>query len=210
MSFIKEFREYYVLIIGFVLCLIFMPVAVVGYPAYEAFRTEAPETVSMVINHVIGAGMRLDNIFKVAGFILVALGSGRVIGKNKKFGPVVFWALSAALFRLLYMLMPFFFNGSMRFRVGYVLYFIALAFEIITLFMVMLAMTRLFETLANHSYNNVTVIFGMLSTASGLVFHIIWFYDIVIVGLIYYAAQVIFAFVYCYRIWKDRGMLEQA
>lgn len=201
-------KKYYLLFAALILLLVDVPLQLLGYPEFIPFKTEAPQTVDMVIGHVIGNPGRLDLFSDLVGYVLLVISAIRLFPTNRKFGGVIFWGLSACVMRTLWIAMPFMANGEVRFRLGYILFFIVAALKVVAIFAAMYAFTRYLESLSNHSYNNVTVIFAMLSMICGIVFHVIWFYELVLVAYLYYAAMLIFAGVYGYRIYKDRDMLE--
>ena len=201
-------RKYILYGVALLLIIIDIPISAIPYPVYVPFHTEAPETVSLVIEHVVSDSMRIDLLSDLVGLVLLAVLSFRLVPKGKRFGKTFVWALSTFCFRVFYMIAPFMQNGDMRFRFAYVLYFVCAVLEVITLFMACCSICSLLESRANHSYNNVTLIMAMLSVGCGFVHLAMWFFDILVISYIYLAAQLIFFGVFAYRAYRDRDMLE--
>ena len=78
-------KKYYVLYLGVIFLMLDIMIKVFPFPAFEEFFTLAPETVDMVINHVVGDRMRLDVASDFIGLILIFLGSrdGHTIREGK-------------------------------------------------------------------------------------------------------------------------------
>ena len=101
----------------------------------------------------------------------------------------------------------FLLNSDERFRVGYIIYFVAAACEAIVTFYAMYALCGQLETLENHSYNNVTVIIAMICIAAGMVATIMNFFDLMILSVVYYLVQIALMGVYWYMVNRDKHLL---
>ena len=202
-------KKYYLFFIAIILLVLDIRIETVAYPVYEEFKTEAPETVDLVINHVLGEYVKLDLLSDTLGYLCLAL-SAVILGlHNKKFRKVIVWtALSLGMYVYRY-IMPFMLNGSDRFRVGYLVYYIAAILEVITVFYAMYALCHQLETLENHSYNNITVIVAMLCMGTGFVAAIMYFFDIMVVAAIYYGIRIVTMGVYWYLVYRDKKLLVE-
>lgn len=200
-------KKYYVLFAAVLLLIVDIRIPAIAYPAFEAFETEAPKTVDMVIHHVIGENIRIDILSDVLGYLLLAVASVLLSARNKKFRRVLLWTAFGLGMYLYKNCMPFFLNGHERFRMGYLIYFVAAVAEAVAVFYAMYALCSQLETVENHSYNNVTVIVAMICIGTGIVASIMYFYDLMILAWIYYCIQIILAGVYWYLIRKDKKLL---
>lgn len=200
-------KKYYLLLIALLLIVVDVRISTVSYPAFEEFKTEAPETVSLVIDHVLGHTLKADIFSDVAGYILLAIASVMLGLKNKRFLKTLMWtglALGAYVFRYA---MPFILNGHDRFQIGYGIYFVAAALEAIVVFSAMYSLCHQLESTENHSYNNITVIVAMLSMGTGLVAAVIYFFGFIVVPLIYYLIQIATFVIYWILVRRDKKML---
>ena len=68
-------KKYYLLFVALVLLVLDIRIPMFAYPIFEEFRTEAPKTVDMVINHVLGHKVPLDMISDAIGYVLLAAAS---------------------------------------------------------------------------------------------------------------------------------------
>lgn len=200
-------KKYYLLFVALVLLVLDIRIPTFAYPVFEEFRTEAPKTVDMVINHVLGHKVPLDIISDAIGYILLAAASLMIGIKNKKFRKVFVWTAIALGTNFYRYYMPFLLNGDERFRVGYIIYFVAAACEAIVTFYAMYALCGQLETLENHSYNNVTVIIAMICIATGMVAAIMNFFDLMILSVVYYLVQIVLMGVYWYMVNRDKHLL---
>ena len=203
----KKLAPYIILFLAVLLLAVDIRLPARDYPAFESFPTEAPETVDLVINHVIGHHLMLDLLPDVLGYVLLAVSCFMLGPGNKHFFKHIPWiAVSLGLY-LCRHLMPFSLNGDMRFRVGYLLYFISGVLQVLVLMRAMLHVCDRLNTTENHSYNNLSIIFMLISSFAGVVSVLVWFYDLEWLSLIYFIVQLIFLGIFWYRIWTDRQLL---
>lgn len=66
------------MIIGFLFLIIDIRIGTIAFPAFEEFRAEAPETVEMVIGHVVTDHMLVDVVSDIAAFVLIAVAGGMI------------------------------------------------------------------------------------------------------------------------------------
>lgn len=196
-------KKYYVLYLGVIFLMLDIMIKVFPFPAFEEFFTLAPETVDMVINHVVGDRMRLDVASDFIGLILIFLGSSMFLkewkenpvddeySKGKKqihyryFQRLKVYCILAAIFYFWEKLMPFVLNGNLRYRLGYGDYFVYLIFEAIVLVNTFLCSLGALDEMKIHTYNTVTIIFGLLSVMCYVVTKLCFFYDLTIPFWIY-------------------------
>lgn len=95
-------------------------------------------------------------------------------------------------FYLCQQLMPFSLNGGARFRAGYLLYFLSGVLQVLVLMRAMLHVCDSLETTENHSFNNLSIIFMLISSFAGVVAVLVWFFDLGWIALIYFILQLIF------------------
>ena len=141
------------------------------------------------------------------GYLLLAGVAVRLLSGNPKFRRVLIFTALGLGSHIYLNCMPFLLNGHARFRMGYLIYFIAAVLEEITVFYAMYALCGQLETLENHSYNNVTVIVAMVCMGAGIVAAILYFYELTILAVIYYVVQVVLTGVYWYLIYRDKKLL---
>lgn len=200
-------KKYYVLFAAVLLLVLDVRIPAAAYPAFEPFETEAPRTVDMVINHVIGSNVKIDILSDVLGYLLLAGVAVLQISRNPKFRKVLIFTAFGLGSYIYSNCMPFLLNGHARFRMGYLVYFIAAVLKEVTVFYAMYALCGQLETLENHSYNNVTVIVAMICMGAGIVAAILYFYDLTLLSVIYYVIQIVLAGVYWYLIRRDQKLL---
>lgn len=226
MKFIKSLTKtqykYLFILVGIALLILDLRIGVVPFPAYEPFKTEAPETVSLVIDHVTGTHMRIDLFSDLIGFLFLLFGSFQFLmglrdlphgpqGETKtmrrfrSFGSLLPLISIAILLYIVEKFMPFRLNGNLRFRAEYALYFFGVLFKTLVLLYSSISITRMFETLKNHTYNNVTVLLILLGCGCHLIADILYFFNLMILYWAYIVVSIVtvgFAF---YRIGKDLG-----
>lgn len=195
---------------GILIAVLDIPIKTsVAYPAFTPFATEAPNTVDMVINQVIGSVFTLDLMPDLLAYILILIsiaGLGRVKGYFFRTIPllVISMGLSTAN-----MLLPFYLNGNLRFRLGYLFYFLASIAKVIALFEYSFCYTRMEECRANHRDNTATVIFLMISFLAGFIHDVLAFYQLTVSSYIYYFVQLSTLCYTLYRLWMRRQYLRQ-
>lgn len=203
----KKLTPYYTLFLAVILLVLDVRIPLKPYPAFEPFITEAPETVDLVVNHVIGHQLRLDLCSDVLGYLLMAAACIMLGRSNKHFARLLPWTAVSLGFYLCQQLMPFSLNGGMRFRAGYLLYFISGILQVLLLLRAMLHVCDGLETTENHSFNNLSIIFMIISCFAGMVSVLIWFFDLLWISLVYLVIQLIFLGIFWYRIWINRLIL---
>lgn len=198
--------------IGVLIIVLNFPITTgIAYPTFLPFPTEAPDTVTMVIDEVIGHQFTIDIFPDLAGYLLLMtlciLLAKDTKGKNISF-VIPFAVLCFALVtHTLNLALPFYFNGNYRFRLGYLCYFIAITLKNVSLYSFLKKYIVLGENMANHSYNNITRILLMTGCLCGAVRDILFFYQLTISSLLYYGAQIILLCYSFYRLYKNRKHL---
>lgn len=203
----KKLLPYILMFAAVLLLAVDIRIPVAAYPAFEPFVTEAPETVDLVINHVIGHMLKADLVSDVLGYLLLAVSCVMLGPGNKHFFKQLPWIAVSLGFYLCQHLMPFSLNGGLRFRAGYLLYFLSGVLQVLVLMRAMMHVCDGLDTTENHSFNNLSIIFMIISCFAGVVAVLIWFFDLVWISLIYFIVQMIFLMVFWYRIWINRRIL---
>ena len=193
--------------ISVILLVIDIRIPIKVYPDFESFVTEAPKTVDLVINHVIGDYLQLDLLPDVLGYVLLAVSCVMLGMKNRHFIKQLPMIAISLGFYLCQQLMPFSLNGGMRFRAGYLLYFVSGVLQVLVLLRAMFHVCDDLETTENHGFNNLSLIFMLISCFAAMVSVLIWFFDLVWISLIYFVVQLIFLGIFWYRIWQNRRIL---
>lgn len=203
----KKLTPYYILFLAVLLLVVDIRVPVWDYPAFEVFPTEAPKTVDLVVNHVIGHQLTLDLLPDTLGYLLLTVACFLLGPGNRHFFKLLPFTAVSLGFYLCQQLMPFSLNGGARFRAGYLLYFISGILQVLVLMRAMLHVCDRLNTTENHSFNNLSIIFMIISCFAGVVAVLVWFYDLGWISLLYFIIQLIFLGVFWYRIWTDRQLL---
>lgn len=203
----KKLLPYVLMFAAILLLAVDIRIPVKAYPAFEPFLTEAPETVDLVINHVIGHNLMLDLFSDIFGYVLLTVSCIMLGPGNKHFFRQIPWIAVSLGFYLCQQLMPFSLNGGMRFRAGYLLYFISGILQVLLLMWSMLHVCDGLDTTENHSFNNLSTIFMIISCFAGVVAVLVWFYNLRWIALIYFVIQLIFLGIFWYRIWVNRRIL---
>lgn len=203
----KKLTPYILMFAAVLLLAVDIRIPVKAYPTFEPFVTEAPQTVDLVVNHVIGHHLMFDLLPDVLGYFLLAVSCVMLGPGNKHFFRQLSWIAVRLGFYLCQQLMPFSLNGGMRFRAGYLLYFISGVLQVLILMRAMLHVCDSLDTTENHSFNNLSIIFMIISCFAGMVAVLIWFFDLVWIALVYFIIQMIFLGIFWYRIWVDRHLL---
>lgn len=203
----KKLLPYVLMFAAILLLAVDIRIPVKAYPAFEPFLTEAPETVDLVVNHVIGHNLMLDLFSDILGYVLLTVSCIMLGPGNKHFFRQIPWIAVSLGFYLCQQLMPFSLNGGMRFRAGYLLYFISGILQVLLLMWSMLHVCDGLNTTENHSFNNLSTIFMIISCFAGVVAVLVWFYNLRWIALIYFVIQLIFLGIFWYRIWVNRRIL---
>lgn len=181
----------------------------IAYPAFIPFATEAPNTVDMVINQVIGPVFTLDLMPDILAYILILISIislGKVKGYFYRQIPLIVLSMGISTAN---MILPFYLNGNLRFRLGYLFYFLACLAKVVALFEYSFCYTRMEECRANHRDNTVTVILLMISFFTGFIHDVLAFYQLTISSYIYYAVHLSTLCYTLYRLWTRRQYLQQ-
>ncbi len=196
--------------IGILIAVLDIPLKTsIAYPTFIPFVTEAPNTVDMVINQVIGPVFTLDLMPDMLAYILILIsiiGLGKVKGYFYRQIPLIVISMGISAANTI---LPFYLNGNLRFRLGYLFYFLACLAKIIALFEYSFCYTRMEECRANHRDNTVTVILLMISFFTGFIHDVLAFYQLTISSYIYYAVQLSTLCYTLYRLWTRRQYLRQ-
>lgn len=203
-------KKYIVLMIAVLLLIIDIRIPAAEYPAFEEFRTEAPETVDLIINHVVGDYLRIDILSDVIGYILLAVTAIRMIGENIRFRKTLLWSALGLGVYIYQNAMPFLLNGNERFRIGYLIYFVAVVFETIAIFNAVYPICTKLESVENHRYNNITIIILLISVGTGAISEALYFYDLIVLSVIYLVIQLVTMLICGYRIFQNKIMLIEA
>lgn len=203
----KKLLPYILMFAAILLLAVDIRIPVKAYPVFEPFVTEAPQTVDLVVNHVIGHNLMFDLLPDVLGYLLLAVSCVMLGPGNRHFFRQLPGIAVSLGFYLCQLLMPFSLNGGMRFRAGYLLYFISGVLQVLILMRAMLHVCDSLDTTENHTFNNLSIIFMIISCFAGVVAVLLWFYDLVWIALVYFVIQLIFLGIFWYRIWLNRSLL---
>lgn len=200
-------KKYVILILAVLLLVLDVRVPVAAYPAFEEFRTEAPETVNLIINHVVGSHLRIDLLSDALGYILLAIMAIKMIGKNIRFRKTLLWsALSLGMY-IYQNMMPFMLNGNERFRIGYLIYFVAVFLKTAAIFSAVYPVCTKLESVENHRYNNITIVVLLISVGTGFISEALYFFDLIVLSVIYLVVQLVTMAVCLYRIYQNKELL---
>lgn len=203
----RKLLPYGIVFLAVILLVIDIPIPTMAYPAFEPFHTEAPKTVDLLINHVMGHHLRLDLFSDVLGYLLLAAACVMLGSDNKSFFRLLPWIAAGMGFYLCFHLMPFLLNGRPRYRAGYLLYFVAGALQVLVLLRAMLHVCDGLETTENHGYNNLSIILMLISCFAGAISMTGWFYSLLRLSLLYLIVQLIFLGIFWYRVWRSHRIL---
>lgn len=196
--------------IGILIAVLDIPLKTsIAYPPFIPFTTEAPNTVDMVINQVIGPVFTLDLTSDILAYLLIfisIIGLGRANGYFYRQIPLI---LLSVILSAANTMLPFYLNGNFRFRFGYLFYFLACIAKTVALFEYSFCFTKMEECRANHRDNTVTVICLMISFFAGFIHDVLAFYQLTISSYIYYAVQLSTLCYTLYRLWTRKQYLEQ-
>lgn len=197
--------------IGILIAVLDIPLKTsIAYPAFTPFSTEAPNTVDMVIHQVIGPVFTLDLMPDILAYLLIFI-SIIGLGRTKRyFYRQLLLLLLSVIFSAANTMLPFYLNGNLRFRFGYLFYFLACIAKTVALFEYSFCFTKMEECRANHRDNTVTIIFLMVSFFAGFIHDVIAFYQLTISSYIYYAVQLSTLCYTLYRLWSKRQYLVHA
>lgn len=181
----------------------------ISYPEYIPFESEAPNTVAMVIDSLIGNTYKQDLFPDIIGYLILIV-SGFIYdfrsktdnkNTNKKlryFKATVF--LTLALFSHLALLsIPFLTNGRMRFKLFYLLYFITLILKYLGLLEFTRRLVTTNESFEHRSFNTVTLIIIMIGYLCGFISFVLFFYEFHLLSDIYMIIELVLLLLSLYR-----------
>lgn len=178
------------------------------YPPYEPFATPAPDTVDMIIGHLIGDSVKIDIFSDIIGcfFILIPVSMivGKSLKKRRKLLTLTFGSLTLILY-IGYQLMPFVLNGEPRYQAAYFWYIILVLFKAVTFIHAGLICCELQESTQSHMQNNLAAIFIILSAFAGFIRAMSYFYELTGACGIYYAVQIFFGLLATVIYWKHQN-----
>lgn len=202
------------------------------YPPYEPFPTAAPDTVDMIIGHLIGDSVKIDIFSDIIGCLLILIPVGMIMRKKlkppaesnqmqEKRSPVYVIKKTRREFRTLvfgsfmlilyigYQFMPFVLNGEPRYRTGYFWYIILVLFKAVTFIHAGLICCELQESTQSHMQNNLAAILIILSAFAGFVRAMSYFYELPGAYGIYYAVQIFFGLLATVVYWKHQNHIKK-
>lgn len=178
------------------------------YPPYEPFATPAPDTVDMIIGHLIGDSVKIDIFSDIIGCLLILIPVSMIVGKNlkkrRKFLTLIFGSLTLILY-IGYQLMPFVLNSEPRYQAAYFWYIILVLFKAVTFIHAGLICCELQESTQSHMQNNLAAIFIILSAFAGFIRAMSYFYELTGGYGIYYAVQIFFGLLATVIYWKHQN-----
>ncbi|MDE6517923.1 MAG: hypothetical protein K2L18_08770, partial [Acetatifactor sp.] len=65
------------------------------------------------------------------------------------------------------------------------------------------------DTMENHRFNNLSIIFMIIGSFAGVVAVLVWFFDLGRIAMIYYILQLLFLGIFWYRIWRNRRVFTE-
>lgn len=210
-------KKYVLGMIAVLILLLDVRLGSVSYPAFEEFRTEAPNTVNMVINHVVGDKLMLDPVSDALGFALIFIVGMMFLKEAKEDNNIspseskkrisrwkraCVWSVAGLILYVTEKVMPFYLNGNLRFRAEYLLYYLLLVAEVASVSYMLLGVCKQLETISNHASNNVSTIFAMIAIGCFTIARVLFFFDLMVMFVIYYVATFIFFGLVAFRLKK--------
>lgn len=193
-------KKYIILIVAVFLLILDVRIPTVAYPAFETFKTEAPETLDLIINHVVGSRLRIDLFSDVAGYILIAVYAVKLIRQNEKYQKVLLWSAISLGIYIFQNIMPFILNGNERFRIGYMIYFLGVFLEAAVILKAVYPVCTKLDSVEYHGYNNMTIIILLISVGTGFISEALYFFDLIVLSVIYLVIALFTMGVIWYRI----------
>lgn len=205
---------------------------IIFYPPYEPFVTGAPETVNMIINHLIGDSVKIDIFSDIIGCLLILIPVGMILGRGMKISDgtnqvqenrsfiraikekkresrAIISGILTLILYIGYQLMPFALNGAARYQAGYFWYIILVLLKNLTFINAGLICCEVQENTRNHSWNSVVAIFILLSAFTGFVRAMTYFYDLTVAYGIYYTVQIFFGLLATVMYWKHHNYIKE-
>lgn len=201
---------------GIAFLILYIPIATpIHYPDFIPFETEAPNTVHMVIEELLGPVYQFDLFWDFPVYLVLSvlclrlhIGLQKTLDKNNRkrncfIRPLVFLLITFGLY-LTYDMIPFYLNGNLRFRFTYLVFFLYKIAESVAIFEMLFCYVSLGECMTNHSYNTVTLIILMIAAFAGFIQEVLSFYQLTISSYVYYAVQTALFAVVFHRLWKHK------
>lgn len=205
---------------------------IILYPPYEPFLTGAPNSVDMIIGHLIGNSVKIDIFSDIIGCLLILVPVGMLLRKSMKLSDGInqiqekrpfirvirekkreYRAFISGILTLIlyigYQLMPFVLNGRERYQAGYFWYIVLALFKNLTFINAGLICCEAQENTRNHMWNSVVAIFILLSAFAGFIRAMCYFYDLPAAYGIYYAVQLFFSLAATVMYWKHRIYIQE-
>ena len=202
-------KKYTILLVAILLLILDIRIPTVAYPAFEAFKTEAPETVDLIIRHVVGSSLRIDLLSDAAGYFLIAVYALKMLGGNERYKNLMFWSAVGLGIYIFQSIMPFWLNGNERFRIGYLLYFVSVFLEAAVILKAVYSVCMKLESVEYHGYINLTIIILLISVGTGFISEALYFYELLVLSVIYLILQLFTMGVTWYRIRKTEILLAK-
>lgn len=181
----------------------------IPYPEYIPFDTPAPETVDMIIGHLIGDSVHIDIFTDIIGYLLILYVSCKVVNENTK----AFRAFGLSVLSLLLYLanlgMPFVLNGEARYTTGFFLYIAYTLLKTFTAVQCGFILCDMSECIENHAWINVVAIFIMLAFISGFIRSMSLIYNLPRLTVTYYTVQAFFTLLYSVMLWLRRSYFRE-
>ncbi|MGN0403543.1 MAG: hypothetical protein ACI4HQ_14965 [Acetatifactor sp.] len=179
------------------------------YPEYVPFDTPAPETVDMIIGHLIGDSAHIDIFSDIIGYLLIIYVACKVVNENKKAFRAFCLSILAVILYVANWAMPFFLNGEARYTMGFFLYIIYSLLKSFAAIQAGFTLCEMSECIENHAWTNVVAIFIMLAFISGFIRSMSLFYQLPRLTVTYYGVQIFFTLLYSLMIWIRRAYISE-
>lgn len=152
------------LIIGMLfLILDFRVLTGIAFPTFIPFPTSAPESATLIIDHLVGTHFRVDIFPDIIGYAILFYGCVKLFPYQLKFVRCTFWIILAVIAHLLNVLNPFIFNGYTRYSIAYIVLIVATLLKAAVMINVMITFLNFSECTENHAWNNVVAIFMLIA-----------------------------------------------
>lgn len=193
------------LILGMLFLILDYPIRTgIVYPAFIPFRTSAPESVSMIIDHLVGTNLRIDIFPDLIGYILLFFGCASLISYQKRFARCTVWIILAAAANLLCILNPLLFQSYTRYSLAYIVLIVATLLKAAVMIHIMLTFLNFSECTENHAWNNVVAIFMLIAVFTMVIRNLSFLYMWDSVAKVYngvsLVATLIYVIMYCKRL----------
>lgn len=181
----------------------------IPYPEFVPFDTPAPETVDMIIGHLLGDFAHIDIFSDIIGYLLIIYVSCKVVNENKKAFRAFCLSILALLLYVVNWGMPFVLNGEARYTMGFFLYIIYSLVKTFTAVQAGFALCEMSECIENHAWTNVVAIFIMLAFIAGFIRSMSLFYDLPKLTITYYVVQLFFTLLYSVMTWIRKSYIRE-